>query len=78
MTEETIRSFLEEEKLDPEHFDLVISTLDYPEVHTAGLGKAITMAKKQRQFDSARNILLIAAGAGIEVSLAWYKNRPDA
>lgn len=77
MTKETIASFLNEEQLDLGDFDLILSTLDYPGVHTAGLGKALVLAQRKKTFYSARNILLIAAGAGIEVSLAWYKNTAD-
>ncbi len=43
-------------------------------IHTASLGYSLSRAMSSSIFNQARNILFIAVGSGIQVSLAWYKN----
>ncbi|MCK5820833.1 MAG: hypothetical protein KAH17_03060 [Bacteroidales bacterium] len=48
--------------------------LDGGEIHTAGLGYSLSRAMTSSKFHQARNVLFIAVGSGIQVSLAWYRN----
>lgn len=56
-------------------FDLVLSSEENDRIHTAALGAVINRSIDSGLFDQARNILFISAGSGIQVSLAWYKNK---
>ena len=44
------------------------------EIHTAGIGFSLSRSLTRIKFHQAKNILFIAVGSGIQVSLAWYKN----
>jgi len=44
------------------------------EIHTAGIGYSLSRSLTRIKFHQAKNILFIAVGSGIQVSLAWYKN----
>ncbi len=47
------------------------------EIHTAGIGYGLSRAITSGKFLQARDILFVAVGSGIQVSLAWYKNYVD-
>jgi hypothetical protein len=47
---------------------------DEPEIYSSGLLFSINQIFNSKAFDPSKNVLFITVGAGITVSIAYYKN----
>jgi len=51
----------------------VLPDRNWGQIHTAGLGFGLNKAWQSGRFKQSVNILLIGAGGGITITLAWYQ-----
>ncbi len=54
----------------------IVELQEADEIYSSGLLYSLHQAFDKDEFKSARNVLLLTAGAGITISLAYYKNEP--
>ncbi len=56
--------------------NMVLPEKEWNNVHTAGIGFGLLKAMKNGQFATAEHVIFLTVGAGIKVSIGWYKKRP--